>query len=50
MREVASLIAMDSEAKQFFWGTVQSWVRKETIFESIWQSMDVEDETAYRIG
>jgi len=39
-----------SSVKQFFWGTMDSWVRVESVFEPIWQSMDVNDVTAYRIG
>ena len=51
MREVVSNLSFpDDGVKQFFWGTLSSWVRKETVFDAIWQSMDMNDHTAYQIG
>jgi hypothetical protein len=37
-------------AKRFLWGTIQSHVTTDWLFESMWQSMDTSDTTLYRIG
>ena len=51
MREATTRLPFrESHAKRFLWGTIQSWVRRETIFDPIWQSLDADDQTAYRIG
>jgi Replication-relaxation len=51
MREVVTGLSFrDEHAKQFLWGTLHTWVRKETMFDVIWQSMDSNDHTAYKIG
>jgi hypothetical protein len=50
MREVVTALSFDEEPKQYLWGTIQSWVRRETVFDAIWQSMNVNDHTAYKIG
>ena len=51
MREAVTRFPFpDSQVKRFLWGTIHSWLRVETVFDPIWQSMDTADETAYRIG
>jgi hypothetical protein len=51
MREaVTGLSFPDSTVKRFFWGTIQNWLRVETVFDPIWQSMDKDDLTPYKIG
>jgi hypothetical protein len=51
MREaVTSLPFPDSQVKRFLWGTIQSWLRVETVFDPLWQSMDKDDLTPYKIG
>jgi hypothetical protein len=51
MREaVTSLEFTPTQAKRLLWGTIQSWLRVETVFDPIWQSMDVTDEKLYKIG
>lgn len=51
MREAATSLPFPKEqAKRFLWGTIHSWLRVETVFDPIWQSLDTTDETAYRIG
>jgi hypothetical protein len=40
----------DSDARRFLWITLISQVTEDWIFESIWQSLDVTDNTLYRIG
>jgi Replication-relaxation len=51
MREAVTRLAFpDSSVKRFLWGTVQSWLRVETVFDPIWQSMDATDLTPYKIG
>jgi len=48
--EVTRLSFPDSQVKRFLWGTVQSWLNVETMFDPIWQSMDATDLTPYKIG
>jgi hypothetical protein len=36
--------------KRFLWGTIQSQATQDWIFEAIWRSMDIHDQTLYRIG
>jgi hypothetical protein len=51
MREqVSAYKFLDTHIKRFLWGTIQNWLRVETVFDSIWQSMDKDDLTAYKIG
>ena len=51
MREaVTGLSFPDSSVKRFLWGTIQNWLRVETVFDPIWQSMDKDDLTPYKIG
>jgi hypothetical protein len=51
MREAVTQLQFPNElVKRFFWGSVNSWVRKDTVFEPIWQSLDITDGKAYRIG
>jgi hypothetical protein len=51
MREAVSRFGFPNEiAKRFLWGTIQSWLRSETVFDPIWQSMDITDQTPYRIS
>jgi hypothetical protein len=51
MREaVTNLSFPDSQVKRFLWGTIQNWLRVETVFDPIWQSMDKDDLTPYKIG
>ena len=39
-----------THAKRLLWGTIQSNITADWIFESIWQALDVNDQTLYRIG
>ena len=51
MREaVTNLPFRDSNAKRFLWGTTEQAATKDWIFESIWRSMDTNDNALYRIG
>jgi Replication-relaxation len=40
----------DPDVRRFLWITLESQVTKDWIFESIWQSLDMTDNTLYRIG
>lgn len=40
----------DSYAKRFLWATTQEQASEDWIFESIWRSTDIHDQTLYRIG
>ena len=48
--EVTRLPFPDSQVKRFLWGTIQGWLRVETVFDPIWQSMDKDDLTPYKIS
>jgi hypothetical protein len=37
-------------AKRFLWGTTQTELTQQTLFEPIWHSVDTGDQTLYRIG
>ena len=51
MREAVTGLSFPKEqAKRFLWGTIQSWLRVDSVFEPIWQSLDMNDQTPYRIG
>jgi hypothetical protein len=51
MREQVSAYSFpDTQIKRFLWGTIQSWLRVETVFDPLWQSMDKHDLTPYKIG
>ena len=51
MREaVTNLAFRPAYAKRLLWGTVQSQVTKDRIFESIWHSFDTSNRNLYRIG
>jgi hypothetical protein len=47
---VTNLTFTPTQAKRLLWGTIQEQATKEFLFESIWQSMDAEDDKLYRIG
>ena len=49
-QEAGKLTILQEVAKRFLWGTVDSWLRAETVFDPIWQSMDATDQTAYQIS
>jgi Replication-relaxation len=51
MREAVTRLPFpDSQVKRFLWGTIQGWLRVETVFDPLWQSMDATDLTPYKIG
>jgi hypothetical protein len=51
MREAVTRLSFpQGHAKRFLWCTLQNWVRSETVFDPIWQSLDESDQTPYRIG
>ena len=51
MREAVTGLPFPKEqAKRFLWGTIQNWLRADSVFDPIWQSMDATDDTAYQIG
>jgi hypothetical protein len=47
---VTSFDFTPTQAKRLLWGTIQEQATKELLFESIWQSMDADDDKQYRIG
>lgn len=50
IREIVTNLSSPPDGRRFLWGTIQSWLRVETVFDPIWQSLDATDNTAYRIG
>jgi protein involved in plasmid replication-relaxation len=51
LREATSNYSFyDSRAKRFLWATTEKEITLDWIFEPIWQSMDVNDPTRYKIG
>lgn len=47
---VTALPFTPAHAKRFLWGTIQSQVTPDWIFESIWNALDKNDQALYRIG
>jgi hypothetical protein len=47
---VTTLPFRRSQAKRLLWGTIQAHITADWLFESIWQALDVNDQTLYRIG
>jgi hypothetical protein len=51
LREATSKFPFhDSHAKRFLWVTTQEQATEDWIFEAIWRSLDVNDQTLYRIS
>jgi hypothetical protein len=51
MRQAVTNLAFHpAQAKRLLWGTIQEQATKELLFETIWQSMDADDDKLYRIG
>jgi len=51
MREAVTAYPFPKDSvKRLLWGTLNSWLRIDTMFNPIWQSMDTNDTTAYQIG
>jgi len=51
MREaVTNYSFTPAQAKRLLWGTIQEQATKEFLFEAIWQSMDADIDTLYKIG
>jgi hypothetical protein len=51
MRQAVTSFAFSpAQTKRLLWGTIQEQATKELLFESIWQSMDADDDKLYRIG
>jgi hypothetical protein len=51
MRQAVTIFAFSpAQTKRLLWGTIQEQATKELLFETIWQSMDADDDKLYRIG
>jgi hypothetical protein len=51
MREAVTRLSFTpTHAKRFLWGTTEGRATQQLLFEPIWQSMDTQDTTLYRIG
>jgi len=50
MREVVTAYPMRTQAKRFLWGTIESHITSDWLFEPIWLPMDTTDTNLYRIG
>jgi hypothetical protein len=47
---VTGLLSAPPDGQRYLWCTLNNWLRVDTVFDPIWQSLDKNDDMAYRIG